>query len=79
MITVKSFLLLNLEPSDSASSMTAWGVSTKPIKIQVINAMIGIRMLLLTKSHASRIDIPSGCIKSHTPNPREEGIPIRRQ
>ena len=75
-IIVKSVLLLNLAPSAQASSKIVFGLMKKPTKIQVIRATIGISTLLLMKSHASRMDMPSGLMKSQTPKPREDGIPI---
>ena len=49
---------------------------TYPTKMQVRNATIGIRTLLLIKSKKSKMDIPNGLMKSQAPNPREDGIPM---
>ena len=77
--TVNKVLLLKVAPSAFASSMIVFGLMTNPTKKQVSSATIGIKILLLMKSHASKIDIPSGWMKSQIPNPREDGIPIKRQ
>lgn len=49
---------------------------TNPTKIQVKNARIGINMLLLRKSNASRIDKLRNVMSLQIPNPKEDGIPI---
>ena len=75
MITLNIFSALNVAPFSFASSAIALGLMTKPTKIQVKNATIGINTLLLMKSMISSTDIPIQLMKLSGPNPREDGIP----
>lgn len=75
-ITANNFSLLNVPSVTLTSSAIDFGPITKPTRIHVKNATIGIITLLLIKSNASRIDIPSGAMWLQIPNPKEDGIPI---
>lgn len=57
-ITLNKPFLLKASPLRVTSSVIAFGLITQPIRIQVKNATIGIRILLLKKSKNERISIP---------------------
>lgn len=65
---------LNLELY-STSSTTVFNPVTLMINKQVQAEEIGIMIEFVIKSKKSKIDKPSGAIKSNMPNPREHGIP----
>ena len=75
-ITTNNFSPLNVPSELFTSSITTFGLMTNPTKIQVKNARIGINMLLLRKSNASRIDKLRNVMSLQIPNPKEDGIPI---
>ena len=77
-ITTNNFSLLNVPSVSLTSSMIVAGLITKPTRIHVKIAMIGIITLFVTKSNASRIAIPSGWMWLHTPFPSDEGIPTTK-
>lgn len=72
-IMTNNFSRLN-GPFNFTSSITIVGLEMYPIKIQVRNATIGIKILLLIKSKNVRKSIPNGIICPKTPNPKEDGI-----
>ena len=59
------------------SSAIVFGLITKPTKMQVKNARIGINTLLLIKSNVSKMERPINLMCDHIPNPSEDGSPIR--
>ena len=77
-ITENSFFALK-EPESSTSSISDFGFKKKPTNIQVANATIGIKILLLMKSNRSRNCIPSTLNSAQTLYPSDEGRPNTRQ
>ena len=78
-ITTNMVLDLKDAPFLVTSSIIAFGLMINPTKIQVNNAQIGIRMLLLIKSMMSSTDMPIHEINERGPKPRQDGIPIIRE
>lgn len=78
-ITLNKPFLLKASPLRVTSSVIAFGLITQPIRIQVKNATIGIRILLLKKSKNVRISIPKILKSDQIPFPSDDGIPINKQ
>ena len=74
-MTLNSFSALNLPSVSFTSSDIVFGRIMNPTKIQVPNATIGIRTLLLTKSMISSTDMPIQLMKLSGPKPSEDGAP----